>query len=214
MNTSPSSPAAAEAAGDPRHDVVPGIPPVPITIWRTPYQQADTHPYPSALAKRIVATFSRPGDTVADITGGRFLQGPCVAAGRAYVAAGLEPAALPAASLVVVDWAAVSARPGVDAAIAAMLRAVRLALRPGGHLVVLTPDTGAGPAARHLVAGCLATGLTYLQNIIALRADIKAGRLVAHPLDLAACHSSAGDTAVKVHADLFVFTAPATGGAA
>jgi hypothetical protein len=48
-------------------DLVAGDPPVPITVWRTPAGD-DQSSIPSRLAHRLVATYSRPGETVVDLT--------------------------------------------------------------------------------------------------------------------------------------------------
>jgi hypothetical protein len=48
-------------------DVVPGDPPVPITVWRTP-ASGGTTPIPDRLAYRLLAAYTTPGDTIIDLT--------------------------------------------------------------------------------------------------------------------------------------------------
>src|SRR6266568_4460027 len=73
-------PGSVEDAGI---DVVPGQPPVPITVWRT--AEAD-HDQPSVipprLARRLVAAYSLPGEIVLDLTDGHTLAAAAGHAGR------------------------------------------------------------------------------------------------------------------------------------
>jgi hypothetical protein len=48
-------------------DVVPGNPPVPITVWRTP-ASGDPTPIPDRLAYRLLAAYTTTGDTIIDLT--------------------------------------------------------------------------------------------------------------------------------------------------
>ena len=76
----PAGPVAAEAS---LVDVVAGDPPVPITVWRT--ARTDTDPagtLPARLAYRLVAAYSRPGDTVVDLTHDHALTAACATGGR------------------------------------------------------------------------------------------------------------------------------------
>ena len=57
----------AQSGGEPSIDVVAGEPPVPITVWRTPAGD-DQASIPIRLAQRLVAAYSRPGETVIDLT--------------------------------------------------------------------------------------------------------------------------------------------------
>src|SRR4051794_904516 len=65
-------------------DLVPGDPPVPVTIWRTTRTDLDTHPVGSRLARQLIAAYSRPGDIVVDLTGHRALAGACHAGARRH----------------------------------------------------------------------------------------------------------------------------------
>ncbi len=65
-------------------DLVPGEPPVPITVWRTARTDTDTGQALGArLAYRLVAAYSRPGDIVVDCTERHLLAAAC-AAGRRW----------------------------------------------------------------------------------------------------------------------------------
>ena len=56
-----------EPGGSPYTDLVPGDPPVPITVWRTPAGD-DQATIPPRLATRLVSAYSRPGEAVVDLT--------------------------------------------------------------------------------------------------------------------------------------------------
>ena len=59
-------------------DLVPGDPPVPITVWRTARSGDDQSTTIGArLACRLVAAYSRPGDAVIDLTDGHVLADAC-----------------------------------------------------------------------------------------------------------------------------------------
>ena len=59
-------------------DLVPGDPPVPITVWRTARSGDDQSTTIGVrLASRLVAAYSRPGDAVIDLTDGHVLADAC-----------------------------------------------------------------------------------------------------------------------------------------
>ncbi|MGY0234086.1 hypothetical protein [Longispora urticae] len=67
-------------------DVVPGVPQVPLTVWRTPRTHTDpagSH-IPAHLAARLVEAYSAPGDQVIDLTDGVVLAAPASTGGRAH----------------------------------------------------------------------------------------------------------------------------------
>ncbi|MEV0430602.1 hypothetical protein [Micromonospora sp. NPDC050495] len=76
----------APARTDPTQtDLIAGDPPVPITVWRTARTDADTgRAIGTRLAYRLVAAYSRPGDTVIDCTDGHLLAGACAAGRRQH----------------------------------------------------------------------------------------------------------------------------------
>jgi hypothetical protein len=70
---------------DPGADLVPGEPPVPLTVWRTASTPADAGRGVGArLAARLVAAYSRPGEPVVDLTDGHALARPCGAGARRH----------------------------------------------------------------------------------------------------------------------------------
>jgi hypothetical protein len=100
-------------AGKPVVDQVPGVPPVPITVWRTPSTDTD-HQVSARLAYRIIAAYTQPGDTIIDLTGSPVTEHVAAAgrrvycratAGRAGVLRIGEPSAPPESSdSRVADW--------------------------------------------------------------------------------------------------------------
>ncbi|WP_412538703.1 hypothetical protein R8Z50_22965 [Longispora sp. K20-0274] len=67
-------------------DLVPGVPQVPLTVWRTPRTRtdpSDSH-IPAHLAARLVEAYSAPGDQVIDLTDGVVLAAPATTGGRAH----------------------------------------------------------------------------------------------------------------------------------
>src|SRR6266508_3520456 len=71
----------AQPGGGPYTDVVPGDPPVPITIWRTPAGD-DQSSIPTRLAQRLVSAYSQPGEVVVDLTDDHALTAAAAAGGR------------------------------------------------------------------------------------------------------------------------------------
>jgi hypothetical protein len=67
-------------------DLVPGDPPVPITVWRTARTDTDgdAHAIPARLAARLVAAYSRPGETVVDLTDDHALTAACAIGRRRH----------------------------------------------------------------------------------------------------------------------------------
>src|SRR3954468_11663319 len=69
MSAHTPSPQPRPAPPVPEHltDLVPGAPPVPITVWRTPAGD-DRASIPTRLGQRLVAAYSQPGEVVVDLT--------------------------------------------------------------------------------------------------------------------------------------------------
>ncbi len=86
-HTPPPGPPAggptAEPATEPGVDLVAGDPPVPITVWRTPAAD-ERASVPTRLAQRLVAAYSRPGETVIDLTDDHALTVAAVPGGRRH----------------------------------------------------------------------------------------------------------------------------------
>src|SRR6266542_2130822 len=203
----------AEPGGGPYTDVVPGDPPVPITIWRTPAGD-DQSSIPTRLAQRLVSAYSQPGEVVVDLTDAH----PPPAQRTPVVAPGAD-GVRGATSLVVGGWPLHPVDARHRARLRGLLRAGVALLRPAGCLVLivrppaseaLVPPEDFGP----LVAAAGEAGLGYLQHIIAVRAEVdseQGDRFVYHATD-AELLALARDAArwrvahLRVHADLLVFT--------
>jgi hypothetical protein len=95
----PTQPATGD--GDDDIDVVPGDPPVPITVWRTPAGPNPT-PIPTRLAYRLLAAYTDPGDTIIDLTLSPTIADVAATGSRSLVHAHFTPAN----ALVVTDTAA------------------------------------------------------------------------------------------------------------
>jgi hypothetical protein len=122
-------------------DSVPGDPTVPITVWRAPASEGGGL-LGHALAVRLLAAYTRRGDTVLDATasqagGDLALAGTAAAAGRACRAIprrggeGVDEAAL-----AVCSWPL--PRAGLIDSVFT-LGGLRRRLRPGGVLAVIVP---------------------------------------------------------------------------
>src|SRR5436190_1364876 len=72
-----------EPGGSPYTDLVPGDPPVPITVWRTPAGD-DQASIPPRLATRLVSAYSRPGEAVVDLTDDQALTRAAADGGRGH----------------------------------------------------------------------------------------------------------------------------------
>jgi hypothetical protein len=198
--TDPTTPHPAHPADD-HLDAVPGDPPVPITVWRTPAEAGGLSP---RLAARLLAAYTRPGDTVHDTTADPALADAIAAAGRRLASdrRGADPA--DPAALAVTGWPPTHA--GVDPVI--VLGALRRRLRPSGVLVavIANPTPGAGPVdAGPLVRAARQARLSYLQHIVAVTAPVDGDRITAPP---GVDQPRGGGTAaahLRVHTDLLVF---------
>jgi hypothetical protein len=66
-------------------DLIAGDPPVPITVWRTPRTEVDAgRSMPARLAARLVSAYSRPGESVVDLTDDHVLTAACTVGGRRH----------------------------------------------------------------------------------------------------------------------------------
>jgi hypothetical protein len=183
---------------DPDIDLVPGDPPVPITVWRTPAADPAGGMSPR-LAARLLAAYSRRGDAVHDATADPVLAQAISVAGRHRAAAHRgEPAAL-----VLTGWP--PADGGVDPVI--VLGALRRRLASGGVVVALVthPAGAAQPVeAGPLVRAAGQARLAYLQHIGAVHAPTVGERSEPGPSVLAA--AAVGFRHPRVHTDLRVVT--------
>ena len=139
----PGTASTSDVAPDPIGDVVPGDPPVPITVWHLPRPTAGT-PVSAAMARRLIGNYTSPGAHVIDLTAGGHLTG-----------ADSRPAAL-----VITGW------PAGPVSAAGHLNACADALQPGGCLAVVITATDTPDQLGPLVVAARAAGLTYLQHIV------------------------------------------------
>jgi hypothetical protein len=130
-------------APDPTGDVVPGDPPVPITVWHIPRPPAGTLTS-AALVRRLIVNYTRPGARVVDLTGCGQL-----------TAADSQPAAM-----VITAW------PAGRVTATAYLTSCARALRPGGFVAVVITATDTPDQLGDVVTAARAAGLVYLQHIV------------------------------------------------
>jgi hypothetical protein len=185
-------------------DVVPGTPPVPITVWRTPSDEPGPHLGPR-LAARLLAAYTSPGDTIHDTTGDPVLRQATTSTGRHYrtSGAGRSRGEVQPVALAVTDWPAGDER---DLDPVVVYGGLRRRLRPGGILAVILGTADGQPAdAAGLVDVAAAAGLSYLQHIVAVHATATGDQLTPpdHP---AAARPPGGAAHIRVHRDLMIFT--------
>lgn len=205
------------AAGD--AEVVTGDPPVPIAVWRVADAVAgdvDANALTPSMVALLVASYSRPGDTVVSIGHDPALAGAAGAGGRAYLhvpdhdhLAELDHVAGTVA-LIVLPWPPEPRSVGVSRdALQAMFGVCRRLMRRDGCTIVAFTAVADGDSryARHagpLVPAARHAGLDRLRHIVAVIAPAAGRHLVwrAAPADPL---SPQGD-AVAVYIDLLVFT--------
>jgi hypothetical protein len=181
-------------------DVVPGTPPVPITVWRTPSDEPGPHLGPR-LAARLLAAYTRPGDTIYDTTGDPVLRLATTSTGRYYHLDRSRGKVQPVA-LVVTYWPVDDS----DLDPVVVYGGLRRRLRPGGILAVILATADGQPAdAAGLVDVAAAAGLSYLQHIVAVHATATGDQLTP-PDHAAAPPAPGGPEHIRVHRDLMIFT--------
>ncbi|MDG4793651.1 hypothetical protein [Micromonospora sp. WMMD1082] len=181
--TEPTRHPAPEAVGD----IIPGEPPVPITVWHAPAPQAgDTMSV--MLADRLVRNFTRRRWLVLDLTSGEQLARAVRAAQRHHarhtpqnVTVGIRRAAL-----IVTGW------PLGDTAPVPFLADCAQRVMVGGCVAVVL-QAAELTVNQVLIAAARAAGLTYLQHIVA-----------AHDLT-APSGQLDGGTHLPVHSDVLIF---------
>lgn len=177
------------SAPTPIGDVVPGEPPVPITVWdvRAP-QPGET--MSNGLGARLVHNFTYLGDLIIDLTCGPQLARSIIASGRrsrterpATLAFSAEPAAL-----IVTGWPIGDIEPGQ------FFARCLPRLRPSGCIAVVLDHTEPTVQADLIVAARHAT-LAYLQHIVAATGlTVRSSRLDADGRHL------------RVHTDVLILT--------
>jgi len=219
--TQPPDPLALSeliAAGD--IDVVPGDPPVPISVWRVAgVDAAAGHSSADALTPRmaalLVGSYTSPGDTVVSIGGDPALAGAAGAGGRTYLSvddpgdlAGLDHVAGTVA-LIVLPWPPPD-RPGPMSreSLTRMFRVCRRLMRRDGCTIVALAELPADETyiehSGALIPAAQRAGLGWLQHIVAITAPIAGQRVTwrTAPADPATLRAAAD---VAVHIDLLVF---------
>ncbi|MEV0269792.1 hypothetical protein AB0H43_13520 [Hamadaea sp. NPDC050747] len=199
--TTPHSP-----SGD--FDVTAGDPPVPLATWRTPRDPAaPPHHVPEALAARLCAAYSHPGDPIIDMIGEPSVAAAAAAYGRHHLPATVHdlihllPVEQPIAALVLLRWPPIPPVPD-RVTVEHVIAGVRWLLRPGGCLAVLA-DLTAGPVNLGTIVGAAARhGLRYLQHVVAIDADIVGDRLTTDSVPVPPARHA------RVHRDVLVFTRP------
>ena len=198
-------------------DVIAGDPPVPITVWRpvaaggsTAVGDAPAAGLTSWLARRLVATYSRPGRTVVDFDNDPPLRHAATAGGRTYLplAAPGDMAHLDTTTpidLITLRWPRPVAT--TTGAVAELFRACRLVLGPQGHTAVIIQPPQGVPYAEHthdLVPAAHASGMGYLQHIIAVLTPIVGDQLMP-PGSGVPARPEPPMLHTKVHLDMLIF---------
>jgi hypothetical protein len=204
-------------------DVIAGDPPVPITVWR-PVAPGDSDMIgdaPSAgltdwLARRLVATYSRPGRTVVDFDNDPPLRHAATAGGRTYLPlstsgdlADLDTTT--PVDLITLRWPRPVAT--TTGGVTDLFRACRLVLGQQGHTAVIVQPPQELPYAEHthdLVPAARASGMGYLQHIIAVLTPIVGDQLVP-PDSGATARTGPPVLHTRVHLDMLIFVVKARG---
>ncbi|GIG63378.1 hypothetical protein Lfu02_77500 [Longispora fulva] len=204
----PTDPDHADNTRTPDIDLVPGVPPVPLTVWRTPRSGEDpTAVIPDRLAARLIDAYSTAGDQIIDLTPGHLLGAHATAGGRCHHRAwftdtsyltiaphatmspvdrprGTPPSVIgtATAALMVAAWP-LSADPADGELRRSWLMATASKLlRPGGCLVLIAASA---PRQRPVpedftpvVAAARNVSLGYLQHIVAVAAPVVSDEFV------------------------------------
>jgi hypothetical protein len=199
-------------------DVVPGDPPVPITVWRIAE--------PGRIAQLLVGLYTRVGDTIVSLGHDPDIAGAAGAGGCRYLPvdathrlADLDHMA-GAVRLIMLPWPpATQERPGtatsgpavsgpaMDAeAMVDLFTACRVLLAADGYTIVAVPPATAANVHHlwQLVPAARKAGLGWVEQIVAITASIDGDHLdvPAAPVDPATLRMA--DDLV-VHIDLYVF---------
>lgn len=169
-------------------DVVPGDPPVPITVWPIPAPQ-DGETMSNAMGVRLVHNLTHPSDLVLDLTVGPQLASAVIATDRRshlhvprQVGWGRK-----AATLIVTGWPLDTTSP------VEFFARCRVSLVPGGCVAVLLPH-GDVITPVDVVIAAKRAGLAYLQHIVAA--------------DLPPRHGQQAQ--LDIHTDVLILTRSAT----
>lgn len=143
-------------------DVVPGDPPVPITVWPVPAPK-DGETMSNAMGVRLVHNLTHPCDLVVDLTVGPQLASAVIATGRRTHLHAPRQArwGRKAATLIVTGWPLDDTTSPVD-----FLARCRASLTPGGCVAVLLTHSDVTLPVDVVIAANRA-GLAYLQHVVA-----------------------------------------------
>lgn len=183
--TGPARLPAPAAVGD----IIPGDPPVPITVWNVPAARTGES-MSIALAERLIANFTHGRRLVLDLTRGEQVAAAARAARRRYARHTARDLAGDAdrAALIVAGWPQHHTQPGPFLADCAARTMV-------GGCVAVVLDEVELTVNQVLIAAARAAGLTYLQHIVA-----------AHELSDRRGQLRADGTHLRVHRDVLIFS--------
>ena len=188
--TEPIRNPAPDAVGD----IVPGEPPVPITVWHVPAARAD-ETMSMTFAERLVANFTHGRRLILDLTDGEQVSRAAHSARRSYARHTADDLRTDPrrAELIVAGWPLGS----VDADPFFVDCAARLMV--GGCVAVVLGAVDL-TVNQLLIAAARAAGLTYLQHIVA-----------AHDLTERRGQLTAGGVHLSVHSDVLIFASSSAG---
>ncbi|MET8355058.1 hypothetical protein [Micromonospora sp. NPDC005206] len=171
-------------------DVVPGDPPVPITVWPVPAPQ-EGETMSNAMGVRLVHNLTHPCDLIIDLAEGPQLARAVIAAHRRSHLQAARPVAWgrEAATLIVTGW------PVADACPVEFFLRCRARLAPGGCVAVLLPH-GNVTLPVDVVVAAKRAGLAYLQHIVAADRPPRRGQ----------------QAQLVIHTDVLILTRSATEG--
>ncbi|MEU1841171.1 hypothetical protein [Micromonospora chersina] len=143
-------------------DVVPGDPPVPITVWSVPAPQPG-ETMSDAMGLRLVHNLTHPSDLIIDLAEGPQLACAIIAAHRRSHAQAVRQVGWgrEAATLIVTGWPVDDSASPVE-----LFGRCHASLVPGGCVAVLLPH-GDLILPVDVVMAAKRAGLAYLQHIVA-----------------------------------------------
>ncbi len=182
--TEPTRLPAPAAVGD----IVPGDPPVPITVWYVPTARAG-ETMSITLAERLVVNFTHGRRLIIDLSIGDQMARATQAARRRYARHTAQDlgTGTDLAALIVAGWPQEHTEP------IAFLADCAAQLMAGGCVAVVL-GAGAMSVNQVLIGAARAAGLTYLQHIVA-----------AHELSDRRGKLRADGTHLPVHGDVLIF---------
>jgi hypothetical protein len=181
-------------APDPEGDVVPGNPPVPITVWYLPKPRRGTG-VRAGLVRRLVANYTHPGSVVINLIAGHRL----------------GTRNRPPAALIITSWP--QTRTGPDNRPDEHIAACVEHLDEGGCLAVVVTNHDIPDALGALVGAARSTGLRYLQHVVVAHhltprrnhepsSPVSPARKAPVP---ASAPAAAQGRQLRVHTDLLLF---------